>query len=223
MNVRKIYRERTEKIEKNLAKGRTTSHKNRKDELKQDVKDLQSMGLLKGIDKDTKPEEILNKIKKADKVDDTVEYSGTDAMEIKSKKEHTIGEKVLAILYMEAFQREHEGEMKPRYTLIGTWLRPNEPNHANNLMRWWKDRDEILKQKNAIIEYTTNIVQLSVSTELIRMSEASHRIDYDSMSNKDFTQHYAMLLNRHRLMSNLSTQNVEHKHEGGVNLVMPKE
>ena len=223
MNVRKIHKERSRKAEKNLAKGRTTSQKNRKDELEQDVKDLQSMGLLKGIDKDTKPEEVLSKIKKADKVDDAIEYSGGSAIEVKSKKEHTIGEKVLAILYMEAFQREHEGEMKPRYILIGTWLRPNEPNHANNLMRWWKDRDEILKQKNAIIEYTTNIVQLSVSTELIRMSEASHRIDYDSMSHKDFTQHYAMLLNRHRLMSNLSTQNVEHKHEGGVNLVMPKE
>ena len=223
MNVRKIHKERSRKAEKNLAKGRTTSQKNRKNELEQDVKDLQSMGLLKGIDKDTKPEEVLKKIKKADKVDDAIEYSGGSGIEVKSKKEHTIGEKVLAILYMEAFQREHDGEMKPRYTLIGTWLRPNEPNHANNLMRWWKDRDEILKQKNAIIEYTTNIVQLSVSTELIRMSEASHRIDYDSMSHKDFTQHYAMLLNRHRLMSNLSTQNVEHKHEGGVNLVMPKE
>ena len=46
---------------------------------------------------------------------------------------------------------------------------------------------------------------------------------YDAMKDNDFVNLFNTLINKIRLMSNLSTNNVEHKHNGGVQLVMPKE
>ena len=43
------------------------------------------------------------------------------------------------------------------------------------------------------------------------------------MKDNDFVNLFNTLINKIRLMSNLSTNNVEHKHQGGVQLVMPQE
>ena len=138
MNINKINKEYQKKTSEGLKKAKTTLRKNREQELEQDVKDLQSVGLLQNV-------ETANPAK------------------------------------------------------------------------------EILKQKNAITEQAMNVVQLRLTTELLRMTDTLSRKNYDEMADKDFVALLNTVINKVRLMTNLSTQNVAHKHDGGVSLVMPKE
>ena len=141
-----------------------------------------------------------------------------DAPVRKMRHGYKLDDKVLAIMFMEAFQQEHNGEMKPKFAMVGRWFGYDR----NNMIRWWEQRKEILKQKNAITEQAMNVVQLRLTTELLRMTDTLSRKNYDEMADKDFVALLNTVINKVRLMTNLSTQNVEHKHNGGVNLVMPK-
>ena len=68
-----------------------------------------------------------------------------------------------------------------------------------------------------------DIVQTRIGAELLRMTEALSRKDYETMKDGDFVNLFNTLINKIRLMSNLSTNNVEHQHQGGVQLVMPQD
>tara|TARA_Y100000310_G_scaffold315182_1_gene365451 strand:+ start:46 stop:705 length:660 start_codon:yes stop_codon:yes gene_type:complete len=219
MNVNKINKERTEKAVKNLAKGRTTSQKKREVELEQDVKDLQSVGLLQGIENDKPAKEILDDIVLAEEEDDVILYENDAPIGKLTRRGYKLDDKVLAIMFMEAFQQEHKGEMKPKYAMVGRWFGYDR----GNMIRWWEQKNEILKQKNAITEQAMNVVQLRLTTELLRMTDTLSRKNYDEMADKDFVMLLNTVINKVRLMTNLSTQNVAHKHDGGVSLVMPKE
>jgi hypothetical protein len=216
MNVNKVQKEQRKRTEKNLARGRITSQKKRNDELEQDVKDLQAVGLLQGVGND-KP--AKDDIIQAEEEDDVILYENDAPVSKLSKRGYKLDDKILAILFMEAFQQEHKGEMKPKFAMVGRWFGYSR----NNMMSWWENRNEILKQKTAITEQAMNVVQLRMTTELLRMTDTLSRKNYDEMADKDFIMLLNTVINKVRLMTNLSTQNVEHKHGGGVNLVMPKE
>ena len=219
MNINKINKERTRKAEKGLAKGRTTLRKNREKELEQDVKDLQSVGLLQGVENDKPAKEILDDIVQAEEEDDVILYENDAPVGKLSRRGYKLDDKILAIMFMESFQQEHNGEMKPKFAMIGRWFGYSR----NNMIRWWDQKNEILKQKNAITEQAMNVVQLRMTTELLRMTDTLSRKNYDEMADKDFVMLLNTVINKVRLMTNLSTQNVEHRHEGGESLVMPKE
>ena len=132
---------------------------------------------------------------------------------------YSLDDQVLALMFMDAFQRDYKGKMIPNFTMVGRWFGyPKQTMHT-----WWQNRQEIMQQKNTITEQAMNVVQLRLSTELLRMTDALSRKDYDTMSDKDFTQLLNTVINKIRLLGNLSTTNVEHKHGGGVELVMPTE
>ena len=151
--------------------------------------------------------------------EDVVLYDNDDAPVRKMRSGgYKLDDKVLAIMFMEAFQQEHNGEMKPKFSMVGRWFGYDR----NNMIRWWSQRKEILKQKNAITEQAMNVVQLRLTTELLRMTDTLSRKNYDEMADKDFVALLNTVINKVRLMTNLSTQNVEHKHNGGVSLVMQK-
>ena len=219
MNINKVQKEQRKRTEKNLARGRITSQKKRNDELEQDVKDLQAVGLLQGVGNDKPAKEILDDIIQAEEEDDVILYENDAPVSKLSKRGYKLDDKILAILFMEAFQQEHKGEMKPKFAMVGRWFGYSR----NNMMSWWENRNEILKQKTAITEQAMNVVQLRMTTELLRMTDTLSRKNYDEMADKDFIMLLNTVINKVRLMTNLSTQNVEHKHGGGVNLVMPKE
>ena len=219
MNINKVQKEQRKRTEKNLARGRITSQKKRNDELEQDVKDLQAVGLLQGVGNDKPAKEILDDIIQAEEEDDVILYENDAPVSKLSKRGYKLDDKILAILFMEAFQQEHKGEMKPKFAMVGRWFGYSR----NNMMSWWENSNEILKQKTAITEQAMNVVQLRMTTELLRMTDTLSRKNYDEMADKDFIMLLNTVINKVRLMTNLSTQNVEHKHGGGVNLVMPKE
>ena len=219
MNINKINRERTEKNTKALKKAVITSQKNREEELEQDVKDLQSVGLLQGVGNDKPAGEILDDLIQAEEEDDVILYENDTPVSKLTRRGYKLDDKILAIMFMEAFQQDHKGEMKPKFAMVGRWFGYSR----KNMMSWWEKRSEILKQKNAITEHAMNVVQLRLTTELLRMTDTLSRKNYDEMADKDFVMLLNTVINKVRLMTNLSTMNVEHRHNGGVSLVMPKE
>jgi len=222
VNINKINKEYQKKTKdgskKGLKKAKTILRKNREVELEQDVKDLQSVGLLQNVENDKPAKEILEDIKLAEE-EDVILYDNDSSFVKKMRSGgYKLDDKVLAIMFMEAFQQEHRGEMKPKFAMVGKWFGYDRCN----MIRWWNQRKEILKQKNAITEQAMNVVQLRLTTELLRMTDTLSRKNYDEMADKDFVALLNTVINKVRLMTNLSTQNVEHKHNGGVSLVMPK-
>lgn len=195
-----------------------TSQKNREEELEQDVKDLQSVGLLQGIGNDKPAGEILDDLIQAEEEDDVILYENDTPVSKLTRRGYKLDDKILAIMFMEAFQQDHKGEMKPKFAMVGRWFGYSR----KNMMSWWEKRSEILKQKNAITEHAMNVVQLRLTTELLRMTDTLSRKNYDEMADKDFVMLLNTVINKVRLMTNLSTMNVEHRHNGGVSLVMPK-
>ena len=69
MNINKINKEYQKKTSEGLKKAKTTLRKNREQELEQDVKDLQSVGLLQNVENDKPAKEILDDIKIAEEED----------------------------------------------------------------------------------------------------------------------------------------------------------
>ena len=185
--------------------------------LADEITQLQTIGLLDNVDPEKKPSEVLNSIKDAQT--DVVEYDEQTILHQKGKGKYRLDDKMLVILFLEAFQRDLNGKMTPNYELVARWF--GYPRQT--IQGWWTNRDKIQKQKSAINDQVMEVVHLRLSSELLRMTEALSRKDYETMKDGDFVNLFNTLINKIRLMSNLSTNNVEHKHQGGVQLVMPQE
>ena len=185
--------------------------------LAEEITQLQSIGLLNDVDANKKPSEVLNSIKEVQM--DDVSYGEQNILQQKGKGRYRLDDKLLVILFLEAFQDDHNGKMTPKYELVSRWF--GYP--SNTIKKWWAGRDKIQKQKSAITDQVLEVVHLRLSSELLRMTETLSRKDYGAMKDNDFVNLFNTLINKIRLMSNLSTNNVEHKHQGGVQLVMPQE
>ena len=185
--------------------------------LAEEITQLQSIGLLKDADANKKPSEVLNSIKEVQM--DDVSYGEQNILQQKGKGRYRLDDKLLVILFLEAFQDDHNGKMTPKYELVSRWF--GYP--SNTIKKWWAGRDKIQKQKSAITDQVLEVVHLRLSSELLRMTETLSKKDYGAMKDNDFVNLFNTLINKIRLMSNLSTNNVEHKHQGGVQLVMPQE
>ena len=185
--------------------------------LAEEITELQSIGVLNDVDANKKPSEVLNSIKEVQM--DDVSYGEQNILQQKGKGRYRLDDKLLVILFLEAFQDDHNGKMTPKYELVSRWF--GYP--SNTIKKWWAGRDKIQKQKSAITDQVLEVVHLRLSSELLRMTETLSRKDYGAMKDNDFVNLFNTLINKIRLMSNLSTNNVEHKHQGGVQLVMPQE
>ena len=185
--------------------------------LAEEITQLQTIGLLDNIDSEKKPSEVLNSIKEA-QIDEVV-YDEQTILQQKGRGKYRLDDKMLVILFLEAFQRDVGGKMTPNYELVSRWF--GYPRQT--IQGWWTSRDKIQKQKSAINDQVMEVVHLRLSSELLRMTEALSRKDYETMKDGDFVNLFNTLINKIRLMSNLSTNNVEHKHQGGVQLVMPQD
>ena len=185
--------------------------------LADEITQLQTIGLLDNVDPEKKPSEVLNSIKDAQ--EDVVEYDEQTILHQKGKGKYRLDDKMLVILFLEAFQRDLNGKMTPNYELVARWF--GYPRQS--IQGWWTNRDKIQKQKSAINDQVMEVVHLRLSSELLRMTEALSRKDYETMKDGDFVNLFNTLINKIRLMSNLSTNNVEHQHQGGVQLVMPQD
>ena len=142
----------------------------------------------------------------------------------KKYTKYELDQKVLAILFMEAFQHEFNGKIVPKFSYLSKLF--GYPDRT--LQDWWNQREKIVKQKNLILNKGFDYVQVKLMMTLMRMSESMTLVDFNKMvqgnSNdfKNFIRLLETLINKIRLLNNLSTKNVEHKHHhGGVQMIIP--
>jgi len=153
--------------------------------------------------------------------EDTAQVTGFT----KKWSKYRIDDKILAILFMEAFQQDHKGKMTPKFAYVSKLF--GYPNVT--LQDWWSKRKDLLKQKNLVLDKGFDYVQVKLMMTLMRMSESMTKIAFDEMVKggpndmKNFISMLNVVINKIRLMSNLSTNNVEHqhKHNGGVQMIIP--
>lgn len=136
-----------------------------------------------------------------------------------------VDEKLLAIMFCEAFQHEyinaHDQSVKilPNFAQVGKML-----GHPRQTIRtWWEQRDKLKTQNSALVESGLSYVQAKIVVELIRMADVLAGKDYAVMRDKDFISLFNTLINKVRLLTGLSTENVAHAHAHRVQLVTPEE
>ena len=185
--------------------------------LADEITQLQSVGLLDNINPEKKPSEVLNSIKDAQV--DIVEYDEEAIIAKRGNGKYRLDDKLLSLLFLEVYQKDVGGTMTPNYSLVSRWF--GYPRHT--LQGWWRDRNKIQKQKASMNDRVMDIVQTRIGAELLRITESFSRTDYDCMKASDKINLLNTYINKIRLMSNLSTNNVEHKHQGGVQLVIPQD
>ena len=154
---------------------------------------------------------------------DEAEHDETNALLKPKSGKYRIDQKHFALMFLEVFQKEdpYDGEYKPRYQNVSNMLGINR----RTLVNWWAARDEINAQKSTIMNRGMDYIASNFMVELIRMTQAMSNIDYDAMleggsaDQKNFISLLNTLVNKMRLLTNQSTNNVAHDHK--VQMVVP--
>jgi hypothetical protein len=149
-----------------------------------------------------------------------------DVEPLLSKKngKYRIDEQHLALMFLEAFQREDKitGELNPLFSRVEQML--DIPR--TTLRGWWKRKDEIMAQQTTTINQGLNYISTGMMVEMIRMTQALSTIDYAALVNgksndlHNFISLFNTMINKFRLLNNQSTNNVAHQHQ--VEMVIPE-
>ena len=149
----------------------------------------------------------------------------TEPLLVKRNGKYRIDEQHLALMFMEAFQKEDQetGELKPLFRRVEQML--DIPK--STLRGWWEKKEEIMAQQSTTMLQGMNYLSTSMMVELIRMTQAMSSVDYKNLVNgkpqdmHNFISLFNTLINKFRLLTNQSTNNVSHNH--AVELVVPEE
>jgi len=136
---------------------------------------------------------------------------------------YRIDQQHFALMFLEVFQRESpvSGELVPMYAHISRML--DIPK--STLKQWWKRKEEIQSQQSTMMTKGMDYIGTNFMVEMIRMTQAMSTIDYSEMLNgkpadvKNFITLLNTLVNKIRLLTNQSTNNVAHEHR--VQMVIP--
>ena len=199
-------------MDKEKIKQKSKSHRQDK-ELREAVARSKELGLpVRDIPKDKNAMDHLNHMMNSEPME-------LSALERKGRGKYRLDDKILAIMFLEAFQKDIDGVMTPKFSMVASLLSfPKQTLHD-----WWKSREDIVSQKSTIVAKGFEYTQVKLMLELMRMTESLSRKNYDDMKDKDLINLLNTIINKVRLLGNLSTSNVEHLHKGGVAMVLPKE
>ena len=136
---------------------------------------------------------------------------------------YRIDQQHFALMFLEVFQRESPmtGDLIPMYAHIARML--DIPK--TTLKQWWKRKEEIQAQQSTMMNKGMDYLGTNFMVEMIRMTQAMSTIDYSEMLNgkpadvKNFITLLNTLVNKIRLLTNQSTNNVAHEHR--VQMVIP--
>ena len=136
---------------------------------------------------------------------------------------YRIDQQHFALMFLEVFRRESpvSGELVPMYAHISRML--DIPK--TTLKQWWKRKEEIQAQQSTMMNKGMDYLGTNFMVEMIRMTQAMSTIDYTEMLNgkpadvKNFITLLNTLVNKIRLLTNQSTNNVAHEHR--VQMVIP--
>jgi len=141
------------------------------------------------------------------------------------RRAYSIDDKVLALMFLDAFQRDLNGKMTPKFTYVSKLF--GYPKKT--IEHWWNQRNDLQKQQSLILNKGFDVIQLRMMGSLMKMTESMNKIDFDKMVSgssadmKNFVGLLNTLVNKLRLLSNLSTTNVSHHHKGGVEMIVPED
>ena len=121
---------------------------------------------------------------------------------------YTVDEKLLSISLLEASRRDMDGILTPEYHKMESLL--NVP--YSTLRNWWKDKDRILKQSEAIVNHIAEAVAVKISIELVHLINSISGT-YDSMENRDKINLLNSYITKLRLLQGRSTSNIAVKHD----------
>tara|TARA_Y100000310_G_scaffold281343_1_gene301755 strand:+ start:900 stop:1526 length:627 start_codon:yes stop_codon:yes gene_type:complete len=140
------------------------------------------------------------------------------------KGKYRIDEQHFALMFLEVFQKEDHstGDMSPKFADVSKML--GIPR--NTLYHWWNNKEKLQAQQSALMRQGFQYVSTSLMVEMIRMLQALSKVNYETMTEdsrdmRNFISLINTMMNKVRLFSDRSTQNVEHKHS--VAMVLPDE
>ena len=119
---------------------------------------------------------------------------------------YTGRQKVFTLFLLEGNQKEHGGIPTPRFTHYSQQL--DIP--IQTLREWWKRKDLIIKENQAVANAIMKDVQFQMVSALPKiMDKLDARIDSDDIKNSDLINYMREVINKLRLLNNQSTQNTE--------------
>ncbi len=136
---------------------------------------------------------------------------------------YRVDEKQFALMFLEVFQKENlDGKIIPKYAWVSRMVGVPE----GTLRGWWKSKASIQAQHSALMDKGMQYIASSMMVELIKMMQSLSTLDYrdlmaDSRDMKNMISLLNTMVNKVRLLTNLSTNNVEHKHHAGVEMILP--
>ena len=175
------------------------------------------LGLMKGSNESARA--IVEELANED------ESLGSDYLPLFTNRgsSYRVDEKQFALMFLEVFQRENaNGDIIPKYAWVSRMVGVPE----STLRDWWKRRESIQAQHSALMDKGMQYISSSMMVELIKMMQSLSVLDYsdmmgDSRDMKNLISLLNTMINKVRLLTNLSTNNVEHKHHGGVEMILP--
>ena len=201
-----------DKLQKQLEAERITS------DLDETIRQGNSIGLLKGSNESARAivQELAN---------ESLSDPGYDTQPLfnRSGAKYRVDEKQFALMFLEVFQRESDdGVIKPKYAWVSRMVGVPEATLRN----WWQNKESIKAQHSALMDKGMQYIASSMMVELIKMMQSLSTINYsdlmsDSKDMKNMISLLNTMVNKVRLLTNLSTNNIEHQHHGGVEMILP--
>lgn len=119
------------------------------------------------------------------------------------KNSYTIDQKLFAIGLMEASRRDLDGKLIPHFRGVGRTL--DIPNQT--LQYWYKHKEEIQAQADAVIDTLPKGIAMSLTIELKHIVNTLHdRIE--EMSDTNLIRYFSQVVTKMRLLQNKSTSNI---------------
>jgi len=141
--------------------------------------------------------------------------------------------KIMSLMYMQSTLRDWTDKAGTRELPEYKRLEPLIGISRSTLSKWWERREDIWREDNLIKNEGLNIAMTNFSMVMIKMSTALLSVDFIKMVTSDdpkemynFIRLIDVLISKIRLVQNLSTENIAHRHtlsERGVGFVVPEE
>ena len=135
-----------------------------------------------------------------------------------SSGRYSIGDKLLAITFLEASQRSFNGELVPTFEKISQLLEVP----ATTLRDWWSSKDAISKQADSAVVAMNQAASIKMTGEALKIINSFSKTDWEKVGIKNRLEALKTLIPNSRLLSGKSTGKFEHEHSHFFSPIPPK-
>jgi len=131
---------------------------------------------------------------------------------------YSLGDKLLAITFLETSQRARNGELVPTYEKISQLLEVP----ATTLQGWWSNKDAITKQADSAVGAMNQAASIGMITEAVKILNSFRKTDWEKVGIKNKLEALKTLIPNSRLLAGKSTGKFEHEHSHFFSPIPPK-